>query len=312
MKTGLKYIFFLIVVSAALATISSSNAQETSPQTKTSPGTEETPVSKQTGEATSLEMLQSLQRLKDSLKKRMAEKRQLIKKTASETEKTYLEAELQSLDEQLAGAVVDFERIATGVDVGLFAKKKAEHFNWKNELVSLVEPGIMELKRITVKARHKTKLKDQLSSYENLVPVAVKARTRIENLIEKAEDPKLKKELKGLLPEYKGLESQIRNKLDLVRLQLEEIAREETSLIESSQRSVKNFFKNPGTLPAGCRSDLLRGGVHPKAFLPEFYPSDSRIPGQVPALSHQGAGADFPGTHPGGVFAGRGTCLLCL
>ena len=246
MKTGLKYIFFLIVVSAALTTISPSNAQETSPQTKTSPGTEETPVSKQTGEATSLEMLQSLQRLKDSLKKRMAEKRQLIKKTASETEKTYLEAELQSLDEQLAGAVVDFERIATGVDVGLFAKKKAEHFNWKNELVSLVEPGIMELKRITVKARHKTKLKDQLSSYENLVPVAVKARTRIENLIEKAEDPKLKKELKGLLPEYKGLESQIRNKLDLVRLQLEEIAREETSLIESSQRSVKNFFKTRG------------------------------------------------------------------
>ena len=197
-------------------------------------------------EKATLEMLHSIVRLKNNLKKRMAEKKQLIEKADSETEKTYLSAELKEMDGQLAGAVVDFERIATGVDVGLFAEKKAEHFNWKNELVALVEPGIMELKRLTVKARHKTKLKDELSAYQSLVPVALKARTRIEVLAGRAEDPELKKSLEGLLPEYRGVESQIKNKLDLVRLQLEEIEREETSLIDSSSKSVKNFFRTRG------------------------------------------------------------------
>ncbi len=197
-------------------------------------------------EKATLAMLQSIVRLKNNLKQRMTEKKQLINQADSETEKTYLAAELKEMDEQLAGAVVDFERIATGVDVGLFAAKKAEHFNWQNELVSLIEPGIMELKRLTVKARHKTKLKDALSAYQSLVPVAFKARTRIEILISRAEDPDLKKSLEGLLPEYRGVESQIKNKLDLVRLQLEEIQREETSIIDSSSKSVKNFFKTRG------------------------------------------------------------------
>ncbi len=197
-------------------------------------------------EKATLEMLQSIVRLKNNLKQRMTEKKQLIGQADSETEKNYLAAELKEMDEQLAGAVVDFERIATGVDVGLFAAKKAEHFNWQNEVVSLIEPGIMELKRLTVKARHKTKLKDELSAYQSLVPVALKARTRIEILISRAKDPDLKKSLEGLLPEYRGVESQIKNKLDLVRLQLEEIQREETSIIDSSSKSVKNFFRTRG------------------------------------------------------------------
>ena len=141
---------------------------------------------------------------------------------------------------------MDFERIATGVDVGLFAQKKEAPFNWKDELVSLLEPGIVELKRMTVKARNKTKLKDELAGYEELVPVAAKARERIEVLLDQAKDPELKKELKRLLPEYKGIESQIQNKLNLVRLQLDEIERGETSLIDSTGQAVKRFFKTRG------------------------------------------------------------------
>lgn len=197
-------------------------------------------------EKNTLEMLHSIVKLKNDLKQRMIEKKQMIKKADSETEKGILTTELENIDKQLAGAVMDFERIATGVDITLFAKKKAESFNWKNELLSLAEPGIMEIKRLTVKARHKTKLKDELSAYQDLMPVAVRARTRIEALIAETKDPVLKKSLDDLLPEYKGVESQIANKLDLVRLQLEEIERGEESLIDSTQDSVKNFFRTRG------------------------------------------------------------------
>ncbi len=197
-------------------------------------------------EETTLKMLHSIVRLKKSLKSRIVEKKQVMDQADSETEKTYLSGELKKLDKKLAGAAVDFERIATGVDVGLFAEKKAEHFNWQDELVSLVEPGILELKRFTVKARYRTKLKDELSAYENLVPIAQKARLQIEALMTRAQDPVLKESLKKLLPEYRGVESQLMNKLDLVRLQLGEIQREEISLLESTETSVKNFFKTRG------------------------------------------------------------------
>ncbi|MCP4720024.1 MAG: hypothetical protein GY860_11255, partial [Desulfobacteraceae bacterium] len=41
-------------------------------------------------------------------------------------------------------------------------------------------------------------------------------------------------------------ENQIQNKLDLVEMQLAEIEREESSLLESSKKSIKNFFRTRG------------------------------------------------------------------
>ena len=193
-----------------------------------------------------LDMLDAIVRMKADLKTRMAEKKRLMKKADSETEKKQLEVEIAELDKNLAGANMDFERIATGVDVGLFTQKKTERFNWKDEVVALVKPGIVELKRLTVKARHKAKLRDELASYEELEPVAAKARAQIESLVEQVEDPGLKKEIQKLLPEYKGVESQIANKLNLIRLQLEDMERAETSLIESTGESAKRFFKTRG------------------------------------------------------------------
>ncbi len=193
-----------------------------------------------------IEMLKSIVRLKNTLRQRMDEKKLAMDRAGSETEKKYLEAELANLDKQMADAVSDFEQIATGVDTGLFIAKKNERFDWKEEVLSLAEPGIMELKRLTVKARHKSKLNDELDSYEELLPVAVKARARIEDLVSRAEDPVLVSSLKDLLPEYKGIESQIKNKADLIRMQLNEIKREEASVIDSTQSSVKKFFKTRG------------------------------------------------------------------
>ena len=195
---------------------------------------------------TALEMLRSIVQMKADLADRMAEKKKQIKRSDSATEKELLEAELQELDKQLAVAAADFERIATGVDGNVFSEKKEEKFDWKRELVSLVEPGIKELKQLTAKARRKTELREQLATYEELQPEAARARTQVEQLLAEVKDRTLKNELKKLLPEYKGLESQISNKLDLVRLQLAEIEQEETSLLESSGDSLKNFFRTRG------------------------------------------------------------------
>ncbi|MDQ1270170.1 MAG: hypothetical protein QG618_1480, partial [Thermodesulfobacteriota bacterium] len=168
-----------------------------------------------------LEILRSIVKSKSTLKQRMDEKKQAVDKASSETERQYLNEELAALDKQIADAVTDFEMTATGVEIGLFVAKKKERFDWKDELLSLAEPGIMELKRLTVKARHKSKLNDELANYQELLPVAIKARSRVESLLSQTKDQALVAALKDILPEYKGIESQIKNKVDLVQLKLD-------------------------------------------------------------------------------------------
>ena len=195
---------------------------------------------------TSLKMLQSIIELKKNLNQRIKEKNQLLKKSSSDTEKELLKSDLEKLDKQLNDSAVDFERIATGIDMGLFNEKKAEEFDWKDELLGLIKPGIKEIKRLTVKARYKTKLKDELSFYQDLLPVAGQATQNIAQLISQTEDKDLKKDLKKILPEWKGVEKQILNKVEIATMRLAEIEGQEKSIIKTSQTSIKNFFRTRG------------------------------------------------------------------
>ncbi len=213
------------------------------PATDSEASVESAEISK---EETTIKMLNSIIELKKNLNQRITGKKQLLEKSESETEKADLLIELKKLDQLLAGANIDFERIATGVDIGLFAEKTAEQFNWKDELLSLVEPGITEMKRLTAKARQKTKLKDELFFYQNLVPIARKANENILAIISKTHEKELKADLENLVPEWKSVENQIQNRLDIVEMQLLEIKGEEKSLIESSRESIKNFFRTRG------------------------------------------------------------------
>jgi len=146
----------------------------------------------------------------------------------------------------LASANQDFERIATGVDINLFSEKKEVPFDWKNELVSLIKPGIIELKQITQEARQKTDLKDELSVYKELQPIARQANENLKHLIARADDERVKQGLIKLLPEWQGQENQLLSKLEITQMQLAELESEDQSLIESSQASIKNFFKTRG------------------------------------------------------------------
>lgn len=194
----------------------------------------------------SLDMLGSIVNLKHNLQQRISEKKQAIADSTSETEKNNLAVELDRLDKMLASANRDFERIATGVDIGLFGEKKEEQFDWKDEVGSLVKPGINELKRMTQKARQKASLKDELGFYLELKPVARQANENLMDLISRTEDKTIKQNLEKLVPEWRGVENQISSKLEITQMQLAELESEGQSLIETSQASIKNFFKTRG------------------------------------------------------------------
>jgi len=195
---------------------------------------------------TSLKMLHSIIELKRNLQQRIRTKKSELKKSRSDTEKVTLSKELEKMDKALIEADNDFERIATGVDIDLFTPQTKEPFNWQNELILLIEPGIMELKQITLRARMKTKLKDEISSLENLSLIGEKASKNIQKLISSTEDAGLKKNLKNLEPEWRGIEEQLQNKLEIIKMQLSKMEAQEKSLVDSTQTAIKNFFKNRG------------------------------------------------------------------
>lgn len=80
-------------------------------------------VGEPAGQDAAIKMLRSIIELKKSLNSRIVEKKALLAKSNSETQKTYLLAELKKLDKAMASANIDFEQIATGVEIGLFAEK---------------------------------------------------------------------------------------------------------------------------------------------------------------------------------------------
>lgn len=210
------------------------------------PSPQDVPLVKQASPEETLEMLTSLAELQGNLKKQLTLTREKIKSSSSEAEKERLEGELSRLDRQLSDSSRDFERIATGVEVSLFAEKKPETFSWKDEMTTLIEPAIREIKRLTVRARQKTKLKDTISEYSSVAPVATNAVRHLEQLYEVTKDPSIKKQIKELLPVWHNIENRVRNKLELAELELSQMQDKEVSLVQSSSESIRNFFRVRG------------------------------------------------------------------
>ncbi|MEA3387079.1 MAG: hypothetical protein U9Q66_01500, partial [Patescibacteria group bacterium] len=193
-----------------------------------------------------LSMLNSLLELKAGMEKRIAEKKQKLKKSSSDSEKKELQEELQKLDKQVTDSGNNFERLATGIDIELFVEKKPEMFDWKEEMTSLLKPGIQEIKRLTIKARQKTKLKEEAQYYKKLSPVAHEAEKHIDLLLSQSTDKKLKKHLRELQPEWQNITKMIDGKLELAQMELEKMESEEVSMVQSSRTSIKNFFRTRG------------------------------------------------------------------
>lgn len=193
-----------------------------------------------------LEMLSSLAELQANLKEQLALTREKIRTSDSEAEKLRLQSEIALLDQQLSDSARDFERIATGVEIGLFVDKKPETFSWKDEMTTLIEPAIKEVKRLTVRARQKTKLKDTISELSNMTPIAANARRQLEHLNEVAKDSGIKNQIKELLPEWRNTENRIRNKLELAQLELSQMQDKEVGLVQSTSKSIRDFFRVRG------------------------------------------------------------------
>lgn len=207
------------------------------------PPAEEPAVEKPSGPA---EILASLLELRKNLKEQIQLTQKKLKASKSEAEKLALEAEISQLDKQLSENTGDFERIAVGVEPGMFAEKKAQPFSWKEEMGSLLEPAIKELKRFTVRARQKTELKDKIGELEVLSAAAGKAVDHLDTVLKEAKDKQVYKELKALRPAWENVEKRLTNKLELTKRELGQLEAQDFSLVKTSKHTLRTFFRDRG------------------------------------------------------------------
>ena len=191
-------------------------------------------------------MLTSLLELQKDLREQIKRSKEKLKSSTSEAEKKTLQEEISHLDKQLSESNNDFERIATGIEPALFAEKKPETFSWKNELSSLLEPAIKELKRFTIRARSKSTLKEKITELKLLTTTANEAVEHLVEVLKETPENDIHEEVKELLPEWQNVEERLRNKLELAQRELANIEAQEVSFFETSSKSMRDFFRNRG------------------------------------------------------------------
>jgi len=244
----MKQLFFLTAFCLALLLPSHPSFSETANNASTKAVETTAGIEKPAAEKpkSSAEILASMLELRKNIKEQIQLSRKKLEATRSEAEKAVIEAELVQLDKQLSENSSDFERIATGIEPAMFSEKKQEQFSWKDELTILLEPAIKELKRFTVKARQKTMLKDKIAELEQQLAAAREALEHLQSVIKNSTDKQVQKEVRSLQPEWQNVEKRLQNKLDLFRQELAQLEAQDVSLVETSSRSIRDFFRARG------------------------------------------------------------------
>jgi hypothetical protein len=238
----MKKIIYLIIFCLAFPVFSPSPIQALSSQREEAGGTQSAAGS-ENGPVPMLGYLLELQR---NLKEQIRLSQKKLEASGSETEKAGLQEEIAQLDRQLSESIADFERIATGVEPALFAEKKPATFSWKEELASLLEPAIKELKRFTIRARQKTDLKDKITELKLLGATAGQAVAHLQTVQGETADPLIRKEIAALQPEWQNIEKRLQGKLELAERELVQLEAQDTSLVERSSDSLRTFFRDRG------------------------------------------------------------------
>ena len=191
-------------------------------------------------------MLASLVELQKNIRQEITTTSRRLKASTSEAEKTSLQEELKQLDQQLSDSVADFERIATGVEPTVFLPQEETGFSWKDELTTLLEPTVKELKQLTARARQKTQLKEEILDLGKQAATANRAVGQLNTLIEASQDTRIKTYLRELLPAWQNMHKRIQGKLELAQLELAKLEDQNGGAAHSPTEYVKTFFRERG------------------------------------------------------------------
>lgn len=197
-------------------------------------------------ETASLTALRGIIQIMEEIQGQIAVKKNELAGITEQEQRTEIIKEIEKLKEHLNTSRENFEEIATGLDLKMFDAKPQKQFEWKEEAQVLIGPIINELKSITARPRLIENLRTQVSYHEKKIQFVKNALRNIQELTAHVHDELLKKQLIALEHEWYNKGKQCSTELTIAKYQLAEKESEKKSLLESSQKLVKGFFKSRG------------------------------------------------------------------
>lgn len=190
--------------------------------------------------------LRTLTALKSELESELATLTARAQEGVSQLEERELLAQIETLNEDIKSVVRNIQEIAAGADISSLRTQESPPFNFQEELFSLLEPAMKEMKEMTSHVREKNRLRDRIDYFSSKLPTTGQAITNLENLLQQAEDPELQATLKSMLEAWEKQRTFLQSEIQSATHQLEKLESEEVSLTESSQSFFKSFFQRRG------------------------------------------------------------------
>lgn len=215
-------------------------ATETAVEVEAAIATETTPQDQ------TIATLENLATLKGELEVEIGALSQRLQDTESTVEKQDLLETIQKLKIDLNATEKNLQEVATGSDIANLRSQETPAFNFQEELFSLLEPAISEMKDMTSQVRLKTAQRDRIEYYSEKLPTAKSAISSLEALLARAEDPTLATTLETMLGSWKKQLTFLNSEIQSATIQLEKLEQAELSLAETSQGYLKSFFEKRG------------------------------------------------------------------
>jgi len=192
--------------------------------------------------------LKTISEVRESLQQEIKLLSRQLSAKMSGVQKKIITNKLDRLSQDLTNNEESFEQIATGLNSTLAAEVSTKKFSLQDDIGTLIQPIVKEMKHMTSNIRQKSHLREEKIYYAEK---GIKSGQAIENLtfiIANTEDKKLKKELKRLQEKWQRRKKQDNSHFQAVDLQLQalEDASEKASLIENSQTYFKDFIRKRG------------------------------------------------------------------
>ncbi len=195
-----------------------------------------------------LKTLETLYEVRNNLREEIKIKTSELKASLTESEKKQITRQLNRLSDELANIENNFEQIATGLNAELNSDAPVQKFNLRDDLGSLIQPIVKEMKHATSDIRQKTRLRDEISFYAEKYLQAGAATENLDYLISQTRDKKLLKQLKALHERWLRKKTQAESNQKAAELQLQTMIDEsdEKSFLLNSQDYLKSFFRQRG------------------------------------------------------------------
>jgi len=169
--------------------------------------------------------------------------RKKLNTAKDDAERERIRKDLDLLESNIDSLQLAWEMWATGgVDLQLFSPKQEEKFDWRQEIQSVFEPIVVEMRRLTERPRKVERLRSQQAFIQQRLAAADAALKNIDDYKRSAPSADLQGAFGDLESRWRKRHDEIKNQLGLVNLQLEELQSPNQPAEERASKALKELL----------------------------------------------------------------------